>query len=349
MTLIPGRRALLASAALAAAITLSPLTAAAQEVTLKLHQFLPPVATVPKHILKPWAEGITEASDGRIVIEHYDGMSLGGRPGDLIQQAQDGAVDMVMTLTGYTPGRFPRSEVFELPFIMTDPIATSLAFQQMVDEDFSQNEYSDLKILGAWVHGPGLVHSENGVETLEDMAGLKMRGPTRIINNLLTELGAEPVGMPVPAVPEALSKGVIDGTVIPWEVTPSIKLAELITNHTEFSGDEALYTATIVLAMNKAKYDSLPEDLRAIIDEHSGAVLAKMAADVMFEYDKPGRDIAVAAGNTIVTLPEDEVARWKEASQPVIDAWVEEMNGKDIDGQALIDRARELIAEKEAM
>lgn len=324
---------------------LTALPAVAQEVTLRLHQFLPPVATVPKHILKPWAEEIAEASDGRLVIEHFDTMSLGGRPPELMDQAQDGVVDITMTLTGYTPGRFPRTEVFELPFMMTDPVATSLAFQQMVEEDFANNEYENVKVLGAWVHGPGLIHTKDGVYKLEDMKGKQVRGPTRVINDLLGELGATPVGMPLPAIPESLSKGVINGTVIPWEVTPSIKLTELVDKHTEFSGDEAFYTATIVAVMNKDKYDALPDDLRAILDEKSGAHLAGFAAQVMKEYDKPGRDIAVAAGNEITILDEAEVARWKEASKPVVARWIADMDAKGIDGQALIDRAQALIKE----
>ena len=342
------RRTLLSTIA-AGALALTALPAAAQEVTLRLHQFLPPMATVPAQILVPWGEGLTEASDGRIVVQHFDAMSLGGRPGDLLDQARDGVVDLSMTLVGYTPGRFPRSEVFELPFMMTDPVATALAFWQMVESDFQDSEYADVKILGAWVHGPGVIHTADPVNSLEDMQGKTVRGPTRVINDLLSELGATSVGMPLPAVPEALSKGVINGTVIPWEVTPSVRLTELVTNHTEFSGAEALYTATIVLAMNKDRYEALPDDLRAILDEQSGAALSTFTAQVMYDYDAPGRDIAVAAGNNIITLDEAEVARWKEASLPVIARWVDEMTAQGIDGQALIDEARERIAANSAM
>ncbi|PHR25714.1 MAG: C4-dicarboxylate ABC transporter [Hoeflea sp.] len=328
------------------ALSAAPDAATAQEVTLRLHQFLPPVATVPKHILKPWGERLAEASGGKLKVEHFDGMSLGGRPSDLMDQARDGVADLTMTLVGYTPGRFPRSEVFELPFMMTDPIATSLAYMEMVQNDFQQNEYADVKVLGAWVHGPGVVHTSEPVNKLEDMAGKTMRGPTRVINDMLSELGAEPVGMPLPTIPEALSKGVINGTVIPWEVTPSIRLTELVTNHTEFGGPEALYTAAIVLVMNKAKYEALPDDLRAILDAESGAKLSAFAAEVMEANDKPGRDIAVAANNNIIQLDEAEVARWKQAAQPVIARWVAEMGEQGIDGQALIDQARAAIAEK---
>lgn len=333
-----------ASTAAAIAFAATTTLAHAQEVTLRLHQFLPPPAPVPAMILKPWGEALAEASDGRIRVDHFDAMSLGGRPADLMDQARDGVVDLSMTLVGYTPGRFPRSEVFELPFMMTDPVATAKAYWEMVETDFQSNEFADVKVLGAWVHGPGMIHSANGVNSLEDMRGTTLRGPTRIINDLLSELGAEPVGMPLPAIPEALSKGVVNGTVIPWEVTSSIRLAELVDNHTEFSGDEALYTAAIILVMNRASYDALPDDLRAIVDAESGAKLSAFATQVMWDMDAPARQIAVDAGNTIVQLDDAEVARWKEASEPVIARWVEDMNGRGIDGAALIDEARALIA-----
>jgi len=330
------------------ALTLAalPLSAAAQEVTLRLHQFLPPPATVPAKILKPWGEMVKEASGGQIEVQHFDAMSLGGRPPALMDQAIDGVVDISMTVVGYTPGRFPRTEVFELPFMMKNPVATSLAFYDMVENDFANNEYKDVKVLGAWVHGPGVIHTKEPMTKLEDMKGNTMRGPTRVINDLLGELGATPVGMPLPAIPEALSKGVISGTVIPWEVTPAIRLSELVSHHAEFESDQALYTAAIVLVMNKAKYDSLTDDHRAAIDSVSGAKLSEMASQIMWDADVPTRAIAEKAGNTIIQLDSAEVDRWKEASKPVVERWLADMSEKGIDGQALIDQARSLIDSK---
>jgi TRAP-type C4-dicarboxylate transport system substrate-binding protein len=330
---------------LVAGCVMMAAAAAAQdpEVTLRLHQFLPPQATLPRQVLRPWAEAVEQASEGRIRIEHYDAMALGGRPPELMDQARDGVVDMVMTVVGYTPGRFPKSEVFELPFIMRGSVPTSEAYWDLVQSELQGEEFQDLKILGAWVHGPGVIHTDDGITTLEDMQGVKLRGPTRVINDLLQELGATPVGMPLPAVPESLSKGVIDGTVIPWEVTPAVKLTELLDHHTEFSGDEALYTATFVLAMNKDRYESLPEDLRAILDAESGMKLTDLAATEMLAGDAPARAIAEQQGNTIVVLDAAEVARWKAAAQPVIARWIAEMEGRGIDGAALIDKANALI------
>lgn len=336
------------SAAGAAALAAAPNMAMGMNSTLRLHQFLPPVAVIPSKILVPWAERLSAATDGALNIQHFDAMALGGRPPELMDQARDGVADVTMTLTGYTPGRFSRSEVFELPFMMSDPVATSLAFQQMVEEDFQENEYSDVKVLGAWCHGPGVIHSVDPIASLEDMKGKTLRGPTRVINQLLSELGAEPVGMPVPAVPEALSKGVINGTVIPWEVTLPLRLSELVSNHTEFLGPNALYTATIVLVMNKAKYEAMPAELRDALDAESGAKLSGMAGQAMWDFDAPGREKAVAAGNNIIQLDEAEVARWREAAAPVRASWIADLESKGIDGQALIDRAEALITEKSA-
>lgn len=343
------KRNFLKSAAAAAfalsAFGASSIGASAQEVTLRMHQFLPAQANVPKELLIPWAEKIGTDSGGRIKIEVFSAMSLGGTPPQLMDQARDGVVDIVWTLPGYTPGRFPSVEVFELPFMMTNAEATSRAYWDLFKSDMEATEFKGVKILGAWVHGPGVIHAKGeGIRKLEDMQGKKLRGPTRVINGLLAELGAEPVGMPVPAIPEALSKGVIDGTVIPWEVTPALKVAELVDTHTEFSGDHALYTAAFVLAMNQAKYDSLPDDLKKILDDNTGAEFSALAGKTQQAFDAPGRAIAEATDNEIIVLDEAEVARWSDVAEKVRDDWFEEMDGKGIDGEALYAKAKDLIA-----
>ena len=314
-----------------------------QEVTLRLHQFLPAQANVPTNLLHPWADRVEADSGGRIRIERYPAMQLGGTPPQLIDQAQDGTVDIVWTLPGYTPGRFPLTEVFELPFMMTNAKAASMAYWDMFEEHMKDGEFADVHMIATWVHGPGVIHSREPVEKLDDLKGKKLRAPSRIVNTLLGHLGATPVGMPVPAVTEALSRGVIDGAVVPWEVAPSVKIEELVSHHTEFAQGQALYTATFVLAMNKARYDSLPDDLKKVIDDNSGRELSGLFGWTQEHYDGPARQLAVDRGNTIVRLDEEATAAWKEVAQPVIDGWIEEMNGRGFDGAALVDEARALI------
>ncbi|WP_299613067.1 TRAP transporter substrate-binding protein [uncultured Tateyamaria sp.] len=327
----------------AAALAIGSGTAAfAQEVTLNLHQFLPAQANVPKLVLDVWADNVEEASGGRIKVDRYPSMQLGGRPPELMDQAIDGVADIVWTVVGYTPGRYPSTEVFELPFMMTDARAMSSAYWQMFEKHMKDTEFKDVHILGTWVHGPGMIHTKDEVKTPADMEGLKIRGGSRTVNNLLEKMGATPVGMPVPAVPEGLSKGVIDGTTIPWEVTGALKVPELVGNHTEFEGN-ALYTLTFVLAMNKDRYDSLPDDLRQVIDDNSGLEFSIFAGGTQADSDGPAREFAVSNGNNIVTVSGADLDAWRAAAQPIYDEWVADMESKGIDGQALIDEARALM------
>ena len=317
-------------------------SAMAQEVTLNMHQFLPAQANVPKLVLDVWAANVEKDSGGRIEVKHYPSMQLGGKPPELMDQVIDGAADIIWTVVGYTPGRFPSTEVFELPFMMTNARAASRAYWEMFEKHMKDTEFKDVHILGTWVHGPGMIHTKDPVNTPADLQGMKIRGGSRSINSLLTKLGATPVGMPVPAVPEGLSKGVIDGTTIPWEVTAALKVPELVKNHTEFSG-AALYTLTFVLAMNKDVYEGLPDDLKKVIDKNSGLEFSVFAGGTQADSDGPARQKAVDAGNNIITLDEAQTAEWRKLSQPIYDEWVADMKTKGLDGQALIDEARMLI------
>ncbi len=329
----------LAGAAMAGLMATSAM---AQEVTLRMHQFLPPQANVPKLVLDVWADAVEEDSNGRIKVERYPSMQLGGSPPELMDQAIDGVADIVWTVVGYTPGRYPSTEVFELPFMVTNARAASSAYWQMFEKHMKESEFQDVHILGTWVHGPGMIHVNKEVRTPGDMEGLKIRGGSRLVNSLLEKMGSTPVGMPVPAVPEGLSKGVIDGTTIPWEVTAALKVPELVEYHTEFDGN-ALYTLTFVLAMNKDRYESLPDDLKQVIDENSGLEFSIFAGGTQADADGPARKLAVDRGNNIITVSGDELAAWRDVAQPIYDEWVADMNSKGIDGQALIDEARALM------
>ncbi|GAB4391571.1 MAG: TRAP transporter substrate-binding protein [Kiloniellaceae bacterium] len=338
--------ALLTAAAVTGPVAIGQVApAAAQEVTLRVHHFLPPPAPVPKNFITPWAEKVEKESGGRIEVEIYPAMQLGGKPPALYDQARDGVVDIIWTLPGYTPGRFPGTEAFELPFMPASAEATSQAAWRFY-EKYLTEEFKDVHMIATHVHGPGLLHVKgDGVTKLEDMQGLKLRGPTRQANALLSALGATPVGMPVPAMPEALSKGVIDGTVIPWEVTAPLKVAELVDSHTNFAGPRGLYTSFFVFAMNKASYAALPDDLKAVIDANSGIEASKWVGRVMDEGDAPGIAIAEKSGNKLIMLDEAEVARWKEAAAPLAEQWIAEMNAKGYDGAAMVADAKALIAE----
>ncbi|ROR32196.1 TRAP transporter substrate-binding protein [Inmirania thermothiophila] len=317
--------------------------AGAAEVVLRLHHFLPPPSTAHSKLLKPWAERIEQASGGRIEVQIYPAMQLGGKPPQLYDQVREGVVDVVWTLTGYTPGRFPISEVFELPFMAASAKATSQAAWAFY-ERYMREEFRGVHPLLIHVHAPGQFHLRDRlVRRLEDLQGLKIRTPTRAMRDGLAALGATPVGMPVPQVPQALARGVIDGALLPYEVTRPLKVHELVCCHTEVGGARGLYTAVFLLAMNRQRYEALPPDLRRVIDEHSGMALAREAGEMWDRAEAPGREAARMRGNRIHALPPEEVARWEAATRPVVRAWVERMNAMGLDGEAMLREARALI------
>jgi TRAP-type transport system periplasmic protein len=333
---------LITTCALMSALTVS---AQAAEVTLKLHHFLPKQAPAHKNFVIPWKNAIEKASNGRIKVKVYPAMQLGGKAPNLADQVKDGFVDVVFTLPAYTPGRFPAISAFELPFMITDAEKTSQAIQAYYETNAEvQKEFKDIHPLILWSHDRGVIHTKNKtVASLNDLKGMKIRIPSRPVADAMTAYGAVPVAMPIPQMPSALSKNVIDGTVVPWEIVPAFRLHELAESSTEILGERGIYTAVLMLAMNKDKYNSLPADLKKVIDDNSGMKWAKIAGQYYKNAEAPIREMARKNGNNIVAMPADDVKKMRDAAMPVHAAWVEEMNKKGLNGQALLESANKLL------
>jgi TRAP-type transport system periplasmic protein len=328
-------------AAIAAAMTITG-GAVAEDVLLRLHHFLPAQAIAQAQFLEPWAEKVMAESDGRIRIDIYPSMQLGGKPPQLIDQVRDGVVDMVWTVPSYTPGRFPKMEVFELPFMAASAEATSQAVMAYSQANLDDS-FAGIKPILFHVHGPGTIHTrDRPITALEDLQGVKLRTPTRSITHALEAFGAVPVGMPAPQVPQAIARGVVDGTVFPYEVTLPLRIHEITDTHTKVFSDRGLYTVVLLLAINQRRYDSLPEDLQAVLDANSGMELAAEVGRVWDEAEAPGIAAAAALGDRFVDLDAAEVERWKQAAQPVIDDWVADRGDN---GAALLAEARALVAQ----
>jgi TRAP-type C4-dicarboxylate transport system substrate-binding protein len=312
--------------------------------TLKLHHFLPSVSNGHTKMLAPWAKMVEEGSGGRIKIDIFPAMQLGGTPPQLYDQARDGVADIVWTLPGSTPGRFPSTEVWELPFVAARRGIVNARASQEYAAKHVLKETADVKLLSFWSHDHGLIHCNKQIKTMEDLKGLKLRSPTRLAGEGLKALGATALGMPVPQVPESLAQKVIDGAVVPWEVVPAIKVHELVKFHTEIPGTPTFYTASFFLAMNKAKFESLPDDLKQVVDGNSQMKFAELAGNM---WDTAGAEVyemVKKRGNTISAISEDEKQRWIKTCQPVHEAWVKQVKDKGLDGNALIEEARALVA-----
>jgi TRAP-type C4-dicarboxylate transport system substrate-binding protein len=339
------KRRLFIGSGVAASLGTSALSGFAQQsVTLKFHTFMAPQSNVWLNMHKAWMDKVEKDSGGRIKFEGYPAMQLGGTPVQLYDQAKDGVVDVVWTLPGNTAGRFPRVEVFELPFMMSNAEATSKAYWEYV-QTLAPDEFKDTQVIALQVHGPGVIHTaDKAVRNVGDMRGLKMRAPTRQVTKLMGTLGATPVGMPLPQIPDALSKGTINGCVIPWEVVPSVKVHELTKFHAEFEpAGGSLYTTTFVMAMNKAKYNALPPELKKVIDANSGLQTSGWLGKVQQGGDTAGRKAATDRGNTIFTVSAADAQEFRRRSRQIEIEWVEDMNKRGFDGRKLLEGARGLI------
>ncbi len=321
--------------------------AAAQDVTLKLHHFNPPTTTMHRKFILPWVEMVKKKTGGRIKIDVYPSLQLGGKPQQLLDQVRDGVVDITWTITGYTPGRFPSLEVFELPFVHQSIASSNQALFEM-QKTYLKDELKDYKVLVLHVHaGNVLITKNKPIRTVADFKGMKIRTPNQSGSWFLEAVGASPIGTPITAVAQLLSRGVIDGAALPFEIIAPFKLHELTKYATELEGGKRFQTTVFILAMNKAKYESLPPDLKKMFDEATGETLVKLATEVWEAAEAPGIAAAKKRGNVFITMSAAEVAKMKTLAQPAIARWIAAMKERGIDGAKLLQVARETIKKYE--
>jgi TRAP-type C4-dicarboxylate transport system substrate-binding protein len=334
----------------AAASSLVLSTAAeAQDYTFRLHHFLSQQAPAQTQMLEPWAKAVEENSGGRVKIEIFPAMTLGGRPPELIQQARDGIVDLVWTVNGYTPGLFPRTEVMELPTVYkNDPKAANLALYDMFESDLKE-EYKGVEVMFLHVHAGQALHTRDlDVHSLDDIKGAKLRIPTRTGAWVIEALGATPVAMPVPELPPALQKGVVDGALIPWEIIPPLKIQDQTRYQIEGFDRERFGNTTFQVSMNAGRWNALPEDIQKAFRDASDRAWWGRVGDIWRASDDFGIKVATDAGNTHTILTDAQTQPFRDAMQPVVDRWIDEVTGKGIDGAALVEKARDLVAKNTA-
>ncbi|PYG29107.1 TRAP transporter substrate-binding protein [Pelagimonas varians] len=321
-------------------------SALAQEVTLRFQHFVSPNSANPKYFIEPWAEKVEADSNGRIKVEIYPFMQLGGAAPEQFDLILDGVVDGGWVIPGYQAGRFPEAEAMELPFMVTKSAEEASRAAWAFTQKHLMDDFADVHVIAAHMHGPGIVHKKGAaVAEVADFEGLKLRGPSRPATLLLDKLGATPIGMPVPQFPESLSKGVVDGGVITWEMSPSLKLDELTDSHTDVAGDKSLYNLYFIWAMNKDVYESMPDDLRAVIDANSGLETSAWAGRAHDTGDKVGLEAMTASGNEIAVLSEDATAKIEALGADVTAEWIAEVTKRGMDGAQLVKDAQDAVAE----
>ena len=256
-----------------------------------------------------------------------------------------GVVDIAHGLHGIPRGRFPRTSLIDLPFLTDDAGAATYALWELLPDQLA-DEYKGLKVLALHAHNGGLIHTrDKKVTTMEDLEGLRIRTPSPAISDMLSYLGATPQGLPPGEVYENLQRGVIDGTVFPWDPVASFGLNEVLNYHL----DAGVYTVSFFFVMNQRSYDQLSDEAKACVDKYSGDALVAKFGDWWDAWDAPGREGAEAAGHEITELSDEERARWREALQPMIADHIKKVTDSGVDNaQEIYELMQEKIAEFEA-
>jgi TRAP-type C4-dicarboxylate transport system substrate-binding protein len=318
--------------------------APAPEVTLTLHHFFSSVSHGHARFLVPWARKVAADSGGRIRIDVIPAMQLGGAPAQLFDQVRHRVADIVTVVPGLSPERFPVIETFELPFIAAPRALANCRALQTFAETHLRQEFADVHPICFLAYDRGVIHARKPIATREDLKGLKVRAHTRLAGEALNALGASTVPVPVQQVPHAFAHKIIDACALPWELAPSARIPELVKFHAELAGSPTLCTSTLVLAMNRTSYDSLPADLKRVLDDNSGNSAAETAGRMWDAQSALVEDAVRKRGNAIETISADEVRRWRTGSEPAIERWLAQMKERGHDGGKLIDAAREAIA-----
>ena len=313
-------------------------SALAQEATLRFAHFMPANAWQHGDLFEVWARSVEEASGGRIAVEVYPAQTLGKAPQGY-DNARNGIAEIAWTVQGYTANRFPLSQIVELPGLFETAEVGSCAFQQLYDSGALDAEYDDTHVLFVHTHGAGHLHTgARAVTSLDDLRGLRIRRPTAVIGTLLEELGAEPVGLPAPAIYESAQRGVIDGFLLPWEAVAGFRADEVSDHHTEVG----LYALAFVTTMNRNAYARLPEDLRAVIDAHSGRDWALAAGRGYDRGDVSGRAATLANGN-LQTI--EDRAAWEAAAERARERYLSDLEDRGLPARQTYAALQDYVAD----
>ncbi|MCM2131296.1 TRAP transporter substrate-binding protein [Larsenimonas rhizosphaerae] len=316
--------------------------------TLRIAHFLPSVSNIQKNVLEPWCAELQTRSEDELRCQIYPSMQLGGTPAQLADMARNGVVDIAWTALGYSAGRFPRSETLELPFMLPAGGVTANRIIWEFTQRYAQDDFKEYKVLAVHTDGGTAFHTRNTpIRGAGDMKGLRMRASTRMASQVIDALGGAPVSMPPAQIADTLSKGVIDGAALSWEVVLPAKLDEVTRFHSDTRADQTSPTITVLaLLMNKRRYDRLPDEQKQVLDALSGAALSQRAGVAWDKAIAEARQtVASDPTQTLVTLDDAAHDAMRQATQPIVDRWANSTEG-GIDRPALITGLQGIVAEQ---
>ena len=307
---------------------------------LRYAHFMPASSWQQQELFLDWADAVASASGGAVKVTVFPAQTLGNAPGGY-DNAKNGITDIAWTVQGYTAGRFPLSQIMELPGLFNTAEIGSCAFQKLYDSGALAAEYEETHVLFVHTHGRGHLHTKDKpVTSLADLRGLKLRRPTTVIGTLLEELGAEPIGMPAPATYEAVQRGTLDGYMLPWEATTGFRLDELTKYHTNFG----FYSLAFVATMNKARYEALPPEVKRAVDENSGMKWAMIAGKGFDKADKVSLE-AVSRTSEILEISDMDRPAFEAAAQRATEIYLLELDAAGLPGTKTYNAVKNYVAE----
>jgi len=261
----------------------------------------------------------------------------------LLTQVRDGVVDVAWTLPGFTPGVMPKLEIFELPFLHRNTHATVMGLQDYV-EKYMKKEFEPYHVILVHCHAGALFMTKDPINKIEDFKGMKLRSYSRTNAWILEALGASPLQVALPELAPMLAKGTVQGSILPYEIAPAVKMQDLTDYFTTLAPPQPrLSTAIFTFLMNKQKYQGLPPDLKKVIDDNSGRNIAAQAIEVWDRIEIEGEQVMRAKSkNKFVSLSAEETAKFKKMVQPVFDRFKKMLD----DGG---DNGAQILAEVEAL
>jgi TRAP-type transport system periplasmic protein len=292
--------------------------ARAQTIELKLSHFVPPNHTFHKWAVA-WGEQLAKESGGRLKVTIYPNGQLVGPPNRQLDAARNAITDMSFVLHGVTPGRYPLTELGNLPFTWPKAGSGSAATSQRLAElgaTYLAKEHEGLRILYMAVANPVVVYSKVPIKKLDDFKGMKIRYAGVQNKYLLDALGAVPLLVPPPESQDALAKGIVDGAMFPHEAALSYDLGTVA----KYALEPGLATATFAFVMNPAKYNALPADLKTLIDKTTGPAAAAEFGRQWEAAEKFGREKEIAQGVQIATLSDTDIAEMKKRMAPHVES-----------------------------
>jgi TRAP-type C4-dicarboxylate transport system substrate-binding protein len=303
------------------------LTAAASRAqekvtTLKYANFFPPANKVSV-LAEQWCKEVEKKTNGRVKVNYFPGSALTGAA-QTYDSVIKGIADIGLSFCSYTRGRFPLTEVIDLPLgYKSGYVGTKMA--NAYYNKLKPKEFDDVKVIYLHTSPPHRLFAKTPVNNLNDLKGLKIRA-TGTSAKVVQALGGVPVAMPMSDAYDALKKGVADGIVCPYEPMKGFKLGDVVSYCTPFG---SAYTNVAYVVMNKNKWNSLPRETKNIIDQINAAWIEKQGK-LWDELDQEGKEVFIQKGGKILSLSKEEDDRWKNLLRPILDEYVKTMKEKGL-------------------